>query len=108
MKRYNPCSILLTGRLKASKVIASLLVIILSAGPVQAQVVPPRNLVFEGSGIRGIAFAGAIQELEKANLMESVERVGGTSAGAITALLLSLGYTSSEVVQIVNNTPYKK
>jgi NTE family protein len=67
-----------------------------------------RNLVFEGAGIRGIAYAGAISELERQDLLKGVQRVGGTSAGAITALLLSLGYTSHEISQIVQSTSFKK
>ena len=51
---------------------------------------PIKNLVFEGAGIRGIAYSGAIAELENRHLLGRIERVGGTSAGAITALLLSI------------------
>ena len=54
----------------------------------------PENLVFEGAGIRGIAYSGAIAELEQHGLLKNIKRVGGTSAGAITALLLCLGYTA--------------
>ena len=67
-----------------------------------------QNLVFEGAGIRGLAYSGAISELEEKNILKDVKRVGGTSAGAITALLLSLGYTSVEITEIVRSTPYKK
>ncbi|MGZ3853184.1 MAG: patatin-like phospholipase family protein [Flavisolibacter sp.] len=67
-----------------------------------------RNLVFEGAGIRGIAYAGAIKELEQRNILKDVQRVGGTSSGAIVALLLSIGYTSNEISAIVSNTPYQK
>lgn len=74
----------------------------------QAQDQKITNLVFEGAGIRGIAYAGAVQALEEKGMLENVERVGGTSAGAITALALSLGYTSREINQVVVNTPYKK
>src|SRR4051812_31666901 len=66
------------------------------------------NLVFEGAGIRGIAYLGAIHELEEKKLPTNVEKVGGTSAGAITAMLLSLGYTSSEITTIINSTSFKK
>lgn len=66
------------------------------------------NLVFEGAGIRGIAYAGAVHALEEKGMLENVERVGGTSAGAITALALSLGYNSGEINSLVASTPYKK
>lgn len=66
------------------------------------------NLVFEGAGIRGIAYSGVLYELEKSKLLSQVKRVGGTSAGAITALLISLGYTSEEIYKIVADTKFQK
>ncbi len=75
---------------------------------VQAQTKPVENLVFEGAGIRGIAYAGAIKSLEQKGKLQYIKRVGGTSAGAITALLLSLNYSANEIAAIVNSTPYKK
>jgi NTE family protein len=66
------------------------------------------NLVFEGAGIRGIAYSGVLYELEKNNMMPQIKNVGGTSAGAITALMLSLGYTSSEVYSIIADTKFQK
>ena len=73
-----------------------------------AQKATVQNLVFEGAGIRGLAYAGAIAELEKEHLLDSVQRVGGTSAGAITAMLLSLGYTAAEIKDVIGNTNFKK
>lgn len=67
-----------------------------------------KNLVFEGAGIRGVAYCGAISELEMRNLMTDVERVGGTSAGAIVALTLSLGYNSKEISDIIAATNFKQ
>ncbi len=67
-----------------------------------------KNLVFEGSGIRGIAYCGAISEMEKAGMMEQVEKVGGTSAGAIVALLISVGYSGKEMEEIIGSTNFKK
>jgi NTE family protein len=55
--------------------------------------------VFEGAGIRGIAYVGALKELDKRNYIDSVQAVGGSSAGAITACLLSLGYSPMEMEQ---------
>ncbi len=66
------------------------------------------NLVFEGAGIRGLAYAGVVDELERRNLRSNVKRVGGTSAGAITALLFALGYTGKEMELIIAHTNYNK
>jgi NTE family protein len=59
------------------------------------------NLVLEGGGIRGIAYCGAIQELEQRGLLKDIRRVGGTSAGAIQASLLSVGYSAAELTDLV-------
>ena len=60
-----------------------------------------KNLVFEGGGVKGIAYLGALQVLEQKGLMDNVERVGGTSAGAINAVLLALGYSHQEMHDIL-------
>lgn len=67
-----------------------------------------KNLVFEGAGVRGIAYCGAIQEMEAKNLMNKIEKVGGTSSGAIVATMLSLGYTGKDIEQIVSKTKFRK
>lgn len=61
-----------------------------------------RNLVFEGGGVRGIAYAGALNVLEQRGVLASVERVGGTSVGAITALLLAVGYNAGEIRNLLS------
>lgn len=64
------------------------------------------NLVFEGGGIKGIAYAGAISVLEQKNIMPDIRRVAGTSAGAITATLLALGASGAEIEQILHDTQF--
>ena len=66
-----------------------------------------KNLVFEGAGIRGIAYAGVIQALEENGIAENIEKVGGTSAGAISSLLFVLGYSSSEMDSIISETDFE-
>lgn len=56
-----------------------------------------KNLVLEGGGIRGLAYPGAIKVLEEKDIIKNIEKVAGTSAGAITALLIGLGYNSAEM-----------
>jgi NTE family protein len=53
------------------------------------------DAVFEGGGVRGIAFAGAIKAMEEQNVKWM--RIAGTSAGAVVAALLAAGYTSKEI-----------
>ncbi|MBI3236710.1 MAG: patatin-like phospholipase family protein, partial [Chlamydiales bacterium] len=57
----------------------------------------PLNLVFQGGGPKGMAYVGALRTMEQLNVLTEVRRVAGTSAGAITAALLSVGYTSREL-----------
>lgn len=66
------------------------------------------NLVFEGGGVRGIAYAGVIKELEDVSILQNIKNVGGTSAGAITALMVSLGYSSQEIYKIIPETKFEK
>lgn len=65
-----------------------------------------RNLVFEGGGVKGIAYGGALEVLDEMNILAGLKRVAGTSAGAINATLLALGYSSSEVSKIVAETNF--
>lgn len=74
----------------------------------QAQQTTIKNLVFEGAGIRGVAYCGAIHELEKRGILSGIEKVGGTSAGAVTALCIALGYTSGEIEKLLYSTNFKK
>jgi len=67
-----------------------------------------KNLVFEAAGIRGIAYCGAIKEMEAQKLMSDVEKVAGTSSGAIMALAVSLGYSGAEIENLIGNTNFKK
>lgn len=57
---------------------------------------PFKNLVFEGGGVKGIAYAGAMKILEKEGILDNIVRVGGTSAGSINAVLFASGYSNQE------------
>jgi NTE family protein len=67
-----------------------------------------KNLVFEAAGIRGIAYCGAIREMESQQLLNNIEKVAGTSSGAIMALAVSLGYSGAEIENLIGNTNFKK
>lgn len=66
-----------------------------------------RNLVFEGGGVKGIAYGGALDVLDNSGILKNIKRVAGTSAGAINATLLAFGYTSSEVSELIAKTNFK-
>jgi len=75
---------------------------------VQAQTQGYKNLVLEGGGIRGIAYEGALAALEKEGLLSPIIRVAGTSAGAIQAALLAVGYSPAQLTEITFKTPVQK
>jgi predicted acylesterase/phospholipase RssA len=57
---------------------------------------PPTGLVFKGGGYKGIGYAGVVRYLEKTDLLKRVERVAGSSAGAMTATFIALGVKSED------------
>ncbi len=65
-----------------------------------------KNLVLEGAGIRGIAYCGALIELEERGMLSSLETISGTSSGAITACFYSVGYTPTEIYDEIGNTNF--
>ena len=67
-----------------------------------------KNLVFQGGGVLGIAYAGALQVLEERNILQSIERTAGTSAGAIIATAVCLRYTAQEIKDIIQKTDFLK
>ncbi|XP_059164777.1 uncharacterized protein LOC131947543 [Physella acuta] len=58
---------------------------------------PFENLIFEGGGNKGLAYVGGIKYLEEIGMMPRIRRFGGSSAGAITATLVALGYSSCDI-----------
>ena len=60
-----------------------------------------KNLVFEGGGVKGIAYLGALDVLAQRNILPGIVRIGGTSAGAINAILLGLGFSLKETKKIL-------
>jgi NTE family protein len=66
------------------------------------------NLVLEGAGIRGVAYVGAIKYLEEKGKIQNIDKVAGTSAGAIAALAITLGYNSKEIEDLIYKTKLQK
>ena len=53
------------------------------------------DLVLEGGGAKGLAYAGAIGELEAQRIR--YRRIAATSAGALFALYIAAGYSAAEI-----------
>ncbi len=66
-----------------------------------------KNLIFEGGGVKGIAYVSAMEELDKRGILSGIKRVGGTSAGAINAVLVGLGYTPAEMKKTLWDLDFK-
>src|SRR5699024_9867566 len=62
--------------------------------------------VFSGGGVKAYAFLGALQSLEEHNL--KLERVAGTSAGAIVASLIAAGYEHDDIKQLLEKMDLKQ
>ncbi|MBG0785320.1 MAG: patatin-like phospholipase family protein [Anaerolineaceae bacterium] len=67
-----------------------------------------RNLVFKGGGIRGIAYLGAVEELEHLGHMEKIQRVAGSSVGAISALMVSLRLPAKEIKALFDTLDFSR
>jgi len=67
-----------------------------------------KNLIFEGGGVKGIAYVGAMQVLEAKGILKDIVRVGGTSAGAINATLLGLNYSVDETMQTLSRLNFRR
>jgi predicted acylesterase/phospholipase RssA len=62
-------------------------------------------VIFEGGGVRGIAYVGAVRRLDELNVLKHVKKFGGSSAGSQVAALLAAGYNSKELEEVLLNTP---
>jgi NTE family protein len=63
--------------------------------------------VFEGGGVKGIALVGALEAARAAGIRRWVN-VAGTSAGAIIASLLAVGYGPEQLRKVLEATRYDR
>jgi len=64
----------------------------------------PHALIMKGGGVKGLAFAGALQEIEKYFWFDVHV---GASAGAITAVLLAANYSPTELVETLRRKSFR-
>ncbi len=65
----------------------------------------PYSIVIKGGGVKGLAFAGALLELEN---YFSFDTFAGTSAGSIAAVLMGAGYKPSELLDILGKKNFNE
>ena len=66
------------------------------------------NLVFSGGGMKGLAYCGAVEVLEKFGILKNIKRYAGSSAGSIMASLLAIGYTPTELTAEISKIDFSK
>ncbi|MCB0046063.1 MAG: patatin-like phospholipase family protein [Caldilineaceae bacterium] len=69
---------------------------------------PFKNLVFRGGGTRSFAYHGALFVLEEHGILPQIDRVAGTSAGAMTAAVVSFRMDAQETVSLFRRLNYAK
>ena len=66
---------------------------------------PKVGLVLSGGGAKGAAHIGVIKYLEEAGI--PIDYIAGTSMGSIIGGLYALGYSSSEILDIISTVDLK-
>jgi NTE family protein len=64
------------------------------------------NIVFQGGSVKGAAYEGAIEALGEVSLND-IRRVGGTSAGAITAAALAMGCNLERIHELSSSLDFR-
>ena len=61
------------------------------------------NLVFQGGGVKGVAYIGVLEELQKQkpDFLPNIKRIAGTSAGSMLALYLGLNMELKEIKKLI-------
>ena len=67
-----------------------------------------RNLVFEGSGSKSLAYTGSLEVLSQERLLDNIVRVGGSSFGGIVAAMLAIGLAPLEIQNILRDADFDK
>lgn len=103
----HPCAtIWLASRIYNNKMKVFLIAILFTSATAFAQL--PKNLVLEGGGIRGIAHSGALELLDSLGKLDSIEKIAGTSSGAMNGLLYAIGYSPTEIQLAIGATQFQK
>ncbi len=66
------------------------------------------GFIFEGGGIKGLAYVGALEEYIKYQDINTIRYLGGTSAGSIIATLLASNHTIKEINEVLYNIDWNK
>jgi NTE family protein len=69
---------------------------------------PFRNLVFQGGGVKAYVYHGVLRVLDEYKILQQIERVAGTSAGALQAAMLCFRLNIDETIDLYKTVDYGK
>lgn len=69
---------------------------------------PFKNLVFEGGGVKAYVYHGVLRVLDEEGILPQIERVAGTSAGALQAAMLCFRLSTAETIDLYKTIDYAK
>ncbi|ARG97457.1 patatin-like phospholipase family protein [Legionella micdadei] len=69
---------------------------------------PIRKIALRGGGAKGVVYPGAIEALHEEGILDNVDTIGGSSAGALTAAMIAIGMTPEEIKLEVNKTDFNQ
>lgn len=69
---------------------------------------PFKNLAFQGGGAKTFAYHGVLPALEEAGVLDRIERVAGTSAGAMLAAVVSFRLGAAETMAIYGTLDFSQ
>ena len=69
---------------------------------------PLKNLAFQGGGSKTYAYHGALMALEEQGILDQIERVVGTSAGAMLGAIISFRLDMAETMAIYAGMDFSK
>jgi len=69
---------------------------------------PFKNLVFQGGGVKAYVYHGVLRVLADYEILPQIERVAGTSAGALQAAMLCFRLSIDETIDLYKTVDYNK
>jgi NTE family protein len=69
---------------------------------------PFTNLVFQGGGVKAYVYHGVLRVLDEYDILPQIERVAGTSAGALQAAMLCFRLSTEETIDLFKTVDYAK
>jgi NTE family protein len=81
---------------------------VLGRKPILSYRFPFKNLVFQGGGVKAYVYHGVLRVLDEEGVLSQIDRVAGTSAGALQAALLCFRLSIEETIDLYKTVDYAK